>query len=76
MLSHQILCHECQNTDGSYQCLCDAGYTNSIVNETFITCEGECNFESIMAAILASLFFYTPGLHFSLSVFIGLDNNE
>ena len=38
MFSHQ--CRECQNTEGSYKCLCDAGYTNKTANKTFISCEG------------------------------------
>ena len=40
VLSNQVLCHECQNTIGSYKCLCDEGYMNKTANETFISCEG------------------------------------
>ena len=37
----QVLCHECQNTMGSYICLCNEGYTNSTTDGTSFFCEGE-----------------------------------
>lgn len=38
------LCHDCQNTMGSYKCQCNEGYRNISVNETFIFCEGKSDY--------------------------------
>ena len=39
-LEFMPLCHQCNNTIGSYQCTCNEGY-KEINNGTFMYCEGE-----------------------------------
>lgn len=45
----QSLCHKCQNTIGSYICLCNEGYTNRTVDGTSLSCEGGYCFKLILA---------------------------